>query len=212
MDEAAPDSEETRALLEQIRGGNALAFEALLGRHRAALRRFVDLRLDTRLRGRVDASDVVQETQLEAFHRLPDFLERRPMPFHLWLRKTAYERLLKIHRHHLETARRAVSREERLPDKSSLLLAERLLGANPSPSQEVAREEAIACVRQALATLSATDREILLMRNFEELSYQEIGILLDLDPPTARKRYGRALLRLRKLLFDTGLAEGASDD
>jgi len=74
-------------------------------------RRFVELRLDRKLRRRLDASDVVQETQLEAASRLADFLERSPMPFHLWLRKTAYQRLLMIHRQHLDAARRDIQRE-----------------------------------------------------------------------------------------------------
>src|SRR5262249_53457412 len=83
MEEVPPDSEETRTLLAQIQDGNSQAFDRLLGHHRSTLRRFIELRLDTRLRARVDPSDVVQETQLEVFHRLPDYLRRRPMPFHL---------------------------------------------------------------------------------------------------------------------------------
>jgi RNA polymerase sigma-70 factor (ECF subfamily) len=208
MEEVSPDSEETRTLLAQIQDGNSQAFDRLLGHHRSTLRRFIELRLDNRLRARVDPSDVVQETQLEVFHRLSDYLRRRPMPFHLWLRKTAYERLLKVRRHHVETARRTVGREVPLPDQSSLLLARQLLQPGSSPSQQLARDEMIQRVRLALGQLNDTDREILLMRNFEDLSYQEVGVLLDLDPAAARKRYGRALLRLRKLLFDSGLAEG----
>src|SRR5262249_23339149 len=104
MAELTPDSVETQRLLEQVHAGDRAAFERLFAQSRAGLRQFVELRLDARLRPRVDPSDVVQETQMEAFCRLGDFLARRPMPFHLWLRKTAYERLLKVRRSHLATA------------------------------------------------------------------------------------------------------------
>ena len=93
------------------------------------------------MRGRVDPSDIVQETHLEAYQRLADYLERRPMPFRLWLRKTAYERLLKVQRHHMKTARRTVSREVPLPEHSSILLADQLLASGPTPSQEIAKGE-----------------------------------------------------------------------
>ncbi len=105
MDEVSPDSTATRDLLEQARQGDRRAFDRLFARHRPEVRKFVELRLDARLRSRLDPSDVVQETQLEAFRRLPDFLERSPMPFRLWLRKTAYERLVKIHRQRLRAYR-----------------------------------------------------------------------------------------------------------
>src|SRR5205823_12987705 len=111
MDEPTPDTAETRDLLEQARASDRQAFERLFAQHRAYLRQSVALRLDPKLRPRVDPSDVVQDTQLEAFQRLPDFLQRRPMPFRLWLRKTAQERLLKVRRHHVEAARRSVARE-----------------------------------------------------------------------------------------------------
>src|SRR5262245_61348452 len=119
MDEFPADSVETQRLLERALAGDRAAFDELFARQRPQPCRLVELRLEGPLRGRVDASDVVQEAQLEAFRRLPEFLQRRPMPFHLWLRKTAYERLLKARRFHLNTARRAVGREVNLPDQSA---------------------------------------------------------------------------------------------
>ncbi len=165
------------------------------------------MRLDPKVRPRVDPSDVVQETQLEAFRRLADYLERQPMPFRLWLRKTAYERLLMVQRHHLRAARRAVGREVGLPDRSSLQLIQQLLAHGSTPSQHLAGRELASRVRQAVAQLSETDREILLMRNVEALSNQEVAQVLQIEPATASQRYGRALLRLRKLLLASGLME-----
>lgn len=207
MAELTPDSAETQDLLRQAEAGDRQAFEELFVRFRPDLRRFVALRLDPRLLARLDPSDVVQEAQLEALRRLPDFLARRPMPFHLWLRKTAYERLLKVRRRHVEAAQRAVGREVPLPDRSSLLLAQQLLAGGSTPSQQLFRREAARRVGQALAQLPEADREIVLMRNVDGLSYQEVSCLLEVDAAAARKRYGRALLRLRRILFDSGLLE-----
>jgi RNA polymerase sigma-70 factor (ECF subfamily) len=202
-----PDCEETRRLLERVRAGEREAFEQLFAHHRPTLRRFVERRLDPRLRARIDPSDVVQEAQLEGYGRLPDYLHRDPMPFRLWLRKTAYEQLLKARRRHLEAARRSVAREAPLPDQSSLQLAERLVDSRPTPSQELSREEVVRRVREAVGQLPEADREILLLRTFEGRPYDELGCRLNLDPVAARKRYGRALLRLRKLLLAAGLLE-----
>ena len=207
MDEVTPDAAETERLLRQAQAGDGRAYEQLFGRYRAYLRQVIALRLDPKLRPRVDPSDVVQEAELEAFRRLADYLQRRPMPFRVWLRKTAYERLLKLRRYHVETAGRAVGRELGLADRSSLLLARPLFDRGPSPSQQLARRDLVRRVREALAGLAETDREVLLMRNVDELPYREIGCILGLDPAAARKRYGRALLRLRELLRDTGLLE-----
>src|SRR5439155_3051803 len=109
MAEPASDSEDTQQLLDRVRAGDQNAFDLLFGHYRAFLHRVVAFRMDPKLRSRVDVSDVVQETQLEAFRRLDDFLERQPMPFHLWLRKTACERLFKLQRRHVEAGRRAVT-------------------------------------------------------------------------------------------------------
>src|SRR5271156_6478042 len=118
MDRAKPNSVHTEYLLQKAEAGDEQAFEDLFARHRAYLHQVVELRLDPRMRARIDASDVVQEAQLEAFRRIGDFLERRPMAFRLWLRKTAYERLLMLERFHRHAAGRTVDREVGLPDKS----------------------------------------------------------------------------------------------
>jgi RNA polymerase sigma-70 factor (ECF subfamily) len=91
MPELQPDSAETCSLLERISRGDRQALEMLLVRHRPDLHSFVEFRLGRRLAARVDSSDVVQEAQMEIARRMDDFLKRRPMPFHLWARKTAYD-------------------------------------------------------------------------------------------------------------------------
>jgi RNA polymerase sigma-70 factor (ECF subfamily) len=207
MDGIVPDSVETQRLLQQVRAGERLAFEQLFARHRSFLCRLIEVRLDPRLRARVDPSDVVQETHLEAYRRLPDYLARTPMPFRLWLRKTANERLLLLQRKHLGAARRAAGREVPLPDASSLQLARQLLAGGSTPSQRLDRQEQAATVRRALGRLSAGDRELLLLRNLEMLSNQEAAQVLGIDPGAASQRYGRALLRLRKLLIAGGIRE-----
>jgi RNA polymerase sigma-70 factor (ECF subfamily) len=207
MPEVTPDSAETQRLLRRIHAGDRQAFEKLFARHRPYLRQVVDLRLDPKVRARVDPSDVVQETHLEAFRRLPDYLERRPMPLRLWLRKTAYERLLMLQRHHLQAQRRAVDREVALPDRSSVQLFRQLLAPGSTPSQQLARAELARRVRQAVAQLVEIDREILLMRNLEGLSNHEVAQVLEIEPAAASQRYGRALLRLRKLLLAGGFSE-----
>jgi RNA polymerase sigma-70 factor (ECF subfamily) len=207
MPEIQPDSAETCALLDAVRGGDARALENLLGQYRPELRDFIERHFDPRLRARVDPSDVVQETQMEVVRRIEDFLVSQPMPFRLWLRKKAMERLLNLRRDHLTRARRSVAREEALPDRSSLLLARPLLARGPSPSQQVQDRELVERVSRATAQLSAADREILLLRHGEDLPFDEIGCLLGIEPAAARKRFGRALIRLQNVLRQEGLLE-----
>jgi RNA polymerase sigma-70 factor (ECF subfamily) len=198
--EPAHDSAETQRLLEQARAGAPGAVSRLLERHRDYVRRLVALRLDPQLRARVDPSDVVQEAQMEAVRRLDGYLADAPMPFRLWLRQIAQDRLLMLRRHHRGARRRAVTREAAWPDESSLALAQQLLAAGTSPSARLAASELAHRVQRAVAQLPEADREIVLLRNFEGLSNQEVAHLLGLQPATASQRYGRALLRLRQLL------------
>ena len=205
MNSQEGDSAQTAQLLQEARAGRPGAADRLLDRHRDYVRRLIEVRLDPRLRSRLDPSDVVQEAQLEVVRRMDDYLDRRPMPFHLWVRKTAYERLLNARRDHGRRAKRSVDREQRLPDRSSILLAHRLVHGGPSPSQHLEAKEVADRVSGAVAGLSEPDREVLLMRHVEDLSYDEIACLLEIEPAAARKRYGRALIRLQKVLADHGL-------
>jgi RNA polymerase sigma-70 factor (ECF subfamily) len=205
--EITPDSEETRGLLQQAQAGDRLAFERLFERHRSYLVDVVAARLDPSIGARVDPSDVVQEAQLEAFRRLPDYLVRRPMPFRLWLRKTAQERLVMLRRRHLGAQGRSMRREVPLPERSSLLLARPFLAAGSTPSRQLGRNELARRVRQAVSRLPEADQEILLLRAYEGLSNQEVAYLFDIDPATASKRHGRAVLRLHRLLLEAGLSE-----
>ena len=207
MGEQGPDSDETDRLLQKAQAGDRQAFEELFARYRPYLHQVIAARMDRKLRARLDPSDVVQEAQTDAFRRLPDFLDRQPMPFRLWLQKTAYERLVKLREQHIAAARRSVEREACLPDRSSQFLAQQLLAAGSTPSQHLSRMEVARRLNQALGQLSEADREILLMRHHESLSYDEISAILEIDPAVARKRYGRALLRLQNVLRETGLLE-----
>jgi RNA polymerase sigma-70 factor (ECF subfamily) len=141
MDEVTPDSAETQHLLEEVRTGDAEALNRLFVRHRPYLSQLIQLRLDPKLRQRVDPSDVVQEAQLEATRRMDDYLRQPAMPFRLWLRQIAQDRMLMMRRFHLGAARRAVEREVALPERSSLLLARELLARGSTPSQRLDQQE-----------------------------------------------------------------------
>jgi RNA polymerase sigma-70 factor (ECF subfamily) len=207
MAHPSADSSETQRLLDQARAGQPGAVDQLLARHQAYLHRLVVLRLDPKLRARVDPSDVLQEAHMEAVRRLDGYLDQPSLPFRLWLRRITYDRLLMLRRRHLGAARRSLLRDVVLPDHSSLALAQSLLSPQSTPSQRLAGRELALRVRQALSRLPEPDRDILLMRNFEELSNQEVAQVLQINPATASQRYGRALLRLRNLLLESGFPE-----
>jgi RNA polymerase sigma-70 factor (ECF subfamily) len=188
------------SLLKRAREGDKEAVDLLLSLYRDRLRQMVAMRIDPAIHPRVDASDIVQETLIEANRRMSEFLDRKPMPFELWLRKTAIERLIMERRKHHGAAGRSVTREIPLPENSSMLLADRLLARDPSPSQSINRREAARAIQRALAKLSDQDREIVLMRWIEGLCYSDIASVLGIEEATARKRHGRILIRLHRLL------------
>lgn len=199
------DSGESRELLERARRGEAAAFEELFARHRERLRQGIGLRLDRRVAARLDVSDVLQETYLEAARRLPAYLARPDLPFYAWLCWLAREKVLECHRAHLGAGKRAVGRElPPLPADSSALLVGGLLGPGPTPSQAAAAAELAERLRLALEALDDDERELILWRHFEQLRNQEVARLLGVTPAAANKRYVRALQRLRGLLGGPG--------
>jgi RNA polymerase sigma-70 factor (ECF subfamily) len=207
MTDVKADSVRTLQLLDAVNAGDSQALEQILARFRPDLLAFVEFRLDPCLRARFNASDVVQEAQIEVVRRMEDYLKRRPMPFHLWIRKTVYQRLLNMQRDHRRLAKRSVDREIVLPPTSASLLARPLLSREPSPSSRLKAHEEAERISQAIAQLNEVDREILLMRHVENLPYDEIACLLDIEAPAARQRYGRALIRLQRVLSKCGLLE-----
>jgi RNA polymerase sigma-70 factor (ECF subfamily) len=204
MDESS--IEESVALLDQVKHGDATALDRLFGLYRRHLRQMIRSRLDHRIHGRLDASDVVQNTLFEACRRVGVYLESEPVPFGLWLRQIALDQLHKAWRHEAEAARRSVMQEIPLPERSSVCLARQLVSNQTTPSERVSRKEQVQLVRQALAQLSELERELLLMRTAEDLSYEEMGAVLGVSAEAARKRYVRALLRLSRLFHEQGSA------
>ena len=200
-----PQSADTQNLLDQAKNGDAEAVDQLLARHREPIRRLIDLRLDPAIVQRVDASDVVQDVLLEASKRLRDYLENPAMPFHLWLRHIAKDHIIDAHRRHHQAQKRGVNREQPLArpgwmDKSSLELAGQLIDPERTPASAALQEELQRRLHDALAGLDDDDRDILLMRHFEQLSNQEVASSLGLTEAAASMRYLRAIRRLRDVL------------
>jgi RNA polymerase sigma-70 factor (ECF subfamily) len=198
------DADETARLLQQAAAGDQALWGQLLERHRDRLRRLVALRMDRRLRGRVDASDVIQEAYLDAWRRLADYARAPDMPLFLWLRFLVGQRLQEQHRRHLGAQARDAGREVGgcggLPEASSAALAAGLLGRRTSPSQAAVRAERKRLLQEALERMDPLDREVLALRHFEQLSNGEAARVLGLDKSAASKRYARALMRLKDIL------------
>jgi RNA polymerase sigma-70 factor (ECF subfamily) len=199
------DSIETNRLLRRVADGDRESWGALLTRHQARLRRLVAFRMDPRLQGRIDAADVVQEVYLAAWKHLDDYLRQPPMPFFLWLRGIAGNKLLELHRHHLGTPMRDARREVSLyrgplPEATSAALAAQLLGRYTRPSEAAMRAEAKLRLQEALNSMEPIDREVLALRHFEHLTTAEAAQVLGIKEAAAGKRYLRALERLREVL------------
>ncbi len=188
----------------QAKAGDAVAVNQLLDRHREAVRRMIDLRMDQMVRRRVDASDIVQEVLIEANRRLNEYLKSPAMPFHLWLRHMAQDRLIDAHRRHRGAARRSLDREQPLVaaavDQSTYDLAAALKDPELTPAAAATWNELQRRFQEAVDQLDEQDREVILMRHFEYLSNSEVAQALELSEPAAGMRYLRAMRRLRQKL------------
>ena len=200
-----PDHDTTQRLLVDVGEGNDAAVNELIERHRGAIRRMVAARMDRGMAGRVDASDIVQEALIEAHRRLADYLNDGSMPFHLWLRQIAKDRLIDAHRRN-RAKRRDVGREQNMQaraDQSSLDLAAQLCDMELTPAAQALRKELEGRFWAAIEELDEADREIVLMRHQEQLGNGEVAELLDLSPAAAGMRYLRAIRRLRGILGES---------
>ena len=188
-------------LMDRAKNGDESARHELLELYRQDLRRMVAARLDRRIGVRVDASDVVQDALFDAWRRMDDYLTDRPLPFLAWLRQITSERIIDTHRRHITSQHRGIQREiaeAQVTNESAVLLAGRLFANDTSPSNNLIRKEFHVRLREAIISLPAKDREILLMRHIDQLDSAEIATSLGISPGAVKARLLRALLRLRR--------------
>ena len=185
--------------------GDEAAMAELFDEHRDRLKRMIELRLNRKLHGRVDASDVLQETYVDLAKQLKNYSEDPAIPFFIWLRRITVQRLIMVHRKHLGTAMRDAAMEVNLqrsaaPEASSVFLASHLVGQLTTVSQRVLRDERQDKLREVLDNLDNNDREIIALRHFEHLTIAEIASLYDVTEASAGMRHLRALRKLKKHL------------
>jgi RNA polymerase sigma-70 factor (ECF subfamily) len=201
-----PTREQTDRLLDEARTGGSPAVDRLMTEFREPLRRVIGLRLDPVLARRVDASDIVQDVLIEAVQRLKDYLQAPNMPFHLWLRHLAQDRIIDTHRRHRLAQRRSVDREQTLArpawaeDDSTASIVAQLMDGEKTPASAAIQQELAQRLTLAIQQLSEDDQEIILMRHTEQLSNQDVAVALGLSEAAASMRYLRALRRLRGVL------------
>jgi len=198
------DAPEDAHTLARLRAGDARAAAELFAAHQPRLVRMIELRLDVRLRRRVDPIDIVQEAWVEIVKRLPTWHGEKEMPLRVWIRLLTLQSLAQAQRRHLATHMRDAQRDVALaisrPSVTAAGLAEAFMASATSPSQAAQREELKESVSRALEELNEIDREIVLLRHFEGLSNEDAAAELSIDPAAASKRFLRALVRLRPAL------------
>jgi RNA polymerase sigma-70 factor (ECF subfamily) len=200
-----PAPDRTDRLLADAKTDDDGAVDRLLGEFRDPLRRMVDLRLDPALARRIDASDIVQDVMIEASQRLRDYLKKPDMPFHLWLRHLAQDRIIDAHRRHRGAQRRSIDREQTIAkpawaDDSSASLVSQLVDTERTPATEAIRAELERKLTAAVNQLPDGDRDMILMRHTEQLSNQDVAKALGLTEAAASMRYLRSLRRLKQIL------------
>ncbi len=209
-----PEQTVTQNLLANARQGDRAAVNRLLERHRVSLKKLIQLRLDRKIARRVDASDVVQDVLMEANTRLQDYLADPKMPFHLWLRQLAQDRMIDVYRRHRGAQRRSLDREQSIAapqfsDQSGFDLMGQLADHELTPAAASIRKELEARFVLALDQLEEEDREIVLMRHFEQLGNSEVADALGLSAAAAGMRHLRALRKLRAILGDRPSQSGS---
>lgn len=207
-----PEKDQTVELLAQAKVGDDAAINELMDRHRNSLRQLVRMRLDQKIQKRIDVSDVVQDVLVEANRRLQRYIDNPVMPFHLWLRQIAKDRIIDAHRRHRVSAKRSVDREQvmvapRGYDQSSIQLASMLGDPRLTPAAAALQQEMAKKVEHAISLLDEKDCEIIVMRHYEHLTNQEIGKVLGLTEPAASMRYLRAIRRLRVVMQDSSSSD-----
>lgn len=203
------DASDTESLLLLLRSGDEQALARLFSQYREKLRKMVLFRLDARLSGRVDSSDVLQEVYLDAAQRLEHYRKSPAVSLLVWLRQLTEQRLVDLHRRHFGARMRDARREaggwsngDDASRSAADCLMSRLSQQQRSPSEQAMQQEFAGAIQSALDRLEPLDREVLALRHFEELTNNEVAEVLGISKTAASNRYVRALDRLRRLLED----------
>jgi RNA polymerase sigma-70 factor, ECF subfamily len=201
-----PSSAETRRLITRALQGDRQSIEELLSHYRPQLRRMIAVRMDSRLKARLDPSDIVQSVLAEAAQKMVAF-QREPEQFFPWLRQLAWDELARLHRDHIRTKKRSISREENdwqghAADESMMQLADRLATQQLGPGSRLIHKELRNRVRAALDQLAPQDREVLVLRFLEQLDISDTAAALAISESAVKSRQFRAIERLGKLLSD----------
>ena len=191
-------------IVQLLTDGGAHALAEIFSDYRSRLERMVEFRLDIRLRGRVDAGDVLQEAYIEIARRIGDYIARPEVSFFVWVRQLTWQTLVAVHRRHLGQ-KRTPNQEVRFagrrsPDGTTNSIAAMIMGQLTSPSNAAIREEEISQVRDAINSMDETDREVLALLHFEQLGNNEVAEVLGLSKTAASNRYVRALKRLGEIM------------
>ncbi len=199
------DSDDTTELIDRVIRHDEHALAELFSRHRNRLWKIVNFRLDHRLRGRVDADDILQESYLNTVKRLKFFLHDASRSIFVWFRLIVSQTLIDVHRRHLGAQMRDASRDFSVDtgwtsESTSFSLSFHLLGHLTSPSVAALRAELSDQLKTAINSMNKTDREVLALRHFEELTNTETSHVLSMSEQAASLRYVRALAKLKKIM------------
>ena len=166
--------------------------------HWPRLVQIVRRRLVSSLGLQLDAEEIVNTAFLDARRRWPTYrTDRKVSPF-VWLYRIVNDRLIEEWRT-ATRQKRDIRQNIPWPDRPSVDLGLRLVAPDTSPTQAVVRDEEAALMRQALGLLREQDREVVMLRGYDDLSFREIGELLGVEENTATVRYVRALRRLKDI-------------
>ena len=199
------DDTEQNLLCRLASAGDATALAAMFEHYRRRLQQSLRLRMDTRLKGRIDPADVLQDAFIDACKRLPEYVAAPNVSMFLWVRSLTMQRLVDLHRKHLGARMRSAGVEVSMHSgnfqhASSVTLTRLLIDAGTTPGTRMVALETKRRVREAVTSLDPIDREVLVMRHFEMLNNGEVAEVLGLSKAAASNRYVRALTRLERVL------------
>jgi RNA polymerase sigma-70 factor (ECF subfamily) len=205
MSEFQNDESDVQELFSKAKKNDVTALNALLGRFREPLKRVIRLRLNPRLKGRIDDSDIVQEVLVDALAKFDNYANAPHLPIYLWLRKLTCLKIVEAHRTHLSCQMRDARREisisqQNLAEVNSASLADWLLEEAPNLSDKVVLAEDLERMRDCIEQLCHDDRELIALKHFEQMTFSEMAAVLEAPRSTVGRQYLRALERLRDLL------------